>query len=540
MDWNEWKDWADSTIPPMAAGVRRVKEKYRLGDIARQCEATYRTKNHEVKEFAKRFPPTVRGLQMLFDFCDHFLAYHEDPTTDGNGNAMPVQALQSPAALWHYKSGDCKSYTVFIASVLHHMGLKSEMWLVDYGNALEKHIYPNAILRGKRCPLDVVYKKQQGGRFGTEKTSFKMIKKIVNEPGLYTVGAMPKKTVSVNELHEYADSLNRAFPSTTGTDLTTMTKGEFERWQLAERLKAFAEHTTDPALRSVYAQGISALQSATVSGIGALESTDFGKQLSQFIQRTVKDNAPAFANPRMSIPEIAAEPEVSGLFGKIKDAVKKVGGAVAKAFKALANTFHKVDAKKVAPFFLFAYLPPVLLARAGAEVKRRHAAQKKAIKHLASKGNMGTEQQIMESMATGLKSQYGAMPQEILAAASSAKVGVIPPQAIQAAAAIAQNPEARKAIVGVLKGIGKAIVKIFKKKDKSDDEFDQLTSEANYSDLSLLAGSGGATGKGSYDGSGISPNNGGADNGNNGGASSGGNGLMWLGLAAAAAFALKK
>lgn len=538
MNWQQWEQWADKTIPEPAAGVILQKRNYKLKDIARQCRETFKAKNGEVKEFARAFPPTLNGLQMLFEFCDHFFSYKADTAFNAKGEEIPVQALQSPAALWKYKNGDCKSYTVFIQSVINHMGLPGCMLLVDYGNPTEKHIYPNAEINGRRIPLDVVYKKQQGGRFGTEKQPFKMIEKIITKPGLYTVGAI-KKTVQPTDLKRYAAQIRAKFPQPAGEDITTMTAGEFDRWQLAQRLKAFDKHESDPKLKATYRAGIKALQTASISGIGELADTDFGRQLNEFIEKTARDNKPAFSNPQIALPPIEGA-TVEGLgswikkqAGKVANAVKDVAGAVAGAFKSLANVFHKGNAKVAGPFFLFAFLPAAALVRASSKVKKKHADQQKMLSYMEKKGKLGSKGQILTSMATGIKEQYGVMPEQILEAAQTQGVGAIP-LAAKAATAIASNPQSIGKAINVLKGIGSAIISIFKKKDRDDEEFDRLSNEAA-SDLALLYND---------DGSLINPttttvpakniqeNNTDTTNTN---AGSGNNMGMWIGLAAAAA-----
>lgn len=485
------QQWANTTIPQPSKGVVMIKKRYGLSDISNLCNKGFNDDNHEVAQFAKRFPANIQGLKMLFDFCDANFSYTEDPSEDENGQPMNVQAIQSPSALWHLtKDGDCKSYTVFIASCIYHMGLPVEMCLVDYGNEFEKHIYPRAILNGQRIPVDAVYKKQQGGAFGTEKIPYKMIKNIIKKPGLYKVGKIAP-TATEDDYIRYANDANAAVSdipeSVLEEDITAMTQGEFDRWQMAQRLKAFAKHETDAKLKGVYNKGIAALQTASISGIGAMAATPFGKKLSTFIQKTKKDNAPAFQNFKVGIPGV--QPEVSGLFSKIKNAVKKVAKAIGGAIKKLANAFYKGGASDAAPFFLYQFLSPAQLSRAKPEVRRRKAAQDKLIGFLTKKGKLGTRSQILASMATGIKDKFGFMPEQILAESSQQKVGVVVTAAVGVGAAvqkIIKDPAIVKKAFKVILGIGKKILSIFKKKDKKDEEFERLSNEANNSDLTLL------------------------------------------------------
>lgn len=568
MDWKKWEKWANETIPEPAEGVVLQSSKYGLEDIAKQCKNTWQLKRDELKKFSTAFPPTLEGLKTLYDFCYHFFNYQPDEATNEQGEEIPIQALQSPAALWKYKKGDCKSYSVFIQSAIYHMGLPGSMYLVDYGHPTDKHIYPNAILNGKRVPLDVVYKIQQGGVFASEKIPYKMLDTIKHK-GLYTVGNTAEvKAVKPEDLERYAENLERQFSLPGGVDITALTDGEFERWQLAQRLAAFEKHEPSPNVRKVYETGRKALLAGSVSGIGNLANTDFGVELSKFIEATAKDSKPAFKNPEFRLPPIEGQNGVAGVAGfgswvkkqtkKVGNAVKKVTGAVATAFKSVVNVFHKTNAKYASPFFLFAYLPAKALAKASPEVKRRHANQVKMLDHMEKKGQLGSKNKILASMATGFKEQYGAMPQEVLKEAALLKkrkvanVGVIP-LAVTAATTIASKPEIAKKAFGVLTGLIGAIVGIFKKKDKQDQEFEAMANDS-YSDLNLLATMEDTTefekGFDGYDNSGISPdaiknpvskgnsNSGGSDLDKDG--KGGTSPIVWVALVAAAALALKK
>lgn len=566
MDWNAWEKWANETIPEPAEGVVLQSKKYGLDDIAKQCKKTWLLKRHELEKFATAFPPNLQGLKTLYDFCYHFFTYQPDEATNEKGEEIPMQALQSPAALWKYKKGDCKSYSVFIQSAIYHMGLPGVMYLVDYGHPTDKHIYPNAILSGQRVPLDVVYKIQQGGEFATEKKPYRMLNTIKHK-GLYTVGNTAEvKAVKPEDLEIYAANLERQFQLPGGVDITTLTDGEFERWQLAQRLAAFEKHEANQNVREVLETGRKALLSGSVSGIGNLANTDFGVELARFIEATSKDVKPAFKNPEFRLPPIEGQNGVAGVAGfgswvkkqtkKVGNAVKKVTGAVATAFKTVVNVFHKTNAKYASPFFLFAFLPAKALAKASPEVKRRHSNQVKMLDHMEKKGQLGSKNKILASMATGFKEEFGAMPQEVLKEAALLKkkkvanVGLIP-LAVTAATTIASNPGIAKKAFGVLTGLVGAIVGIFKKKDKEDEDFEAMAKDS-YSDLNLLASMEDTTefekGFDGYDSSGISPgsiknpvskgnpNSKGSDLDKDG---KGTNPIVWIALAAAAALALK-
>lgn len=57
----------------------------------------------------------------------------------------PSQDVKSPANFFHSKTGDCKSYSVFVASILYNLGIKPGFTYASYdGTDIPSHVYVSA------------------------------------------------------------------------------------------------------------------------------------------------------------------------------------------------------------------------------------------------------------------------------------------------------------------------------------------------------------------------------------------------------------
>src|SRR5690606_16598775 len=122
-------------IKPHEPVVTLKQRQYRTDDIIREVQEVLRTDRDDTAEFSKDIPRTIDGLKMLFDFVFSHFTYVEDP--DNN------QWVQTPSFLAYTRRGDCKSFTVFISSVLQNMGISHIIRYVAYpGSRAIKHVYP--------------------------------------------------------------------------------------------------------------------------------------------------------------------------------------------------------------------------------------------------------------------------------------------------------------------------------------------------------------------------------------------------------------
>lgn len=126
---------ANVTIPP-AKWTEKIKYKSgRTGDIMKETFSCYRECNQDVAKLV----PYLQG-NTPFDTCFNIwnlisknVRYKEDP--EG------WQWVREPKRLWWSKTGDCKSYAVFIASCLDHLGINFYFRFVNFPKDEKKGIH---------------------------------------------------------------------------------------------------------------------------------------------------------------------------------------------------------------------------------------------------------------------------------------------------------------------------------------------------------------------------------------------------------------
>ena len=112
-------------------------------------------------DFAQAFSPDYNGLSELWHFVKDNLEYIEDK--EG------LEVVKGPAYLWEHRTcsiapdkkycgGDCKSFSLFIGSILQNMGIPYIYRFVAYDNgAWVSHVYPVAYLNGREVIMDAVH-----------------------------------------------------------------------------------------------------------------------------------------------------------------------------------------------------------------------------------------------------------------------------------------------------------------------------------------------------------------------------------------------
>lgn len=89
------------------------------------------------------------------------IRYKKDPEGE--------QWIKTPSRLIFDGSGDCKSMTILICSVLTRLGIKNKFRFVSYDNTRNyTHVYPVAVIEKEEIPVDVVAYIQRGTDFGNE------------------------------------------------------------------------------------------------------------------------------------------------------------------------------------------------------------------------------------------------------------------------------------------------------------------------------------------------------------------------------------
>lgn len=461
--------------PPVVRASLR-KEDYNTKDIIDLVQEVLYTDVDDTADLAKTYPHTRQGLHKLYRDLYNRISYVEDPSLH--------QWVQTPSYLWHYRRiGDCKSLTVFISSILQNMGIPHYIRYVsyDFRRWVRKrnytHVYPVAVLNGQELPLDVVYEKQEGGQFGTEKP-YALKKDIKVKPGLYKLGSVEAQQQYADQVAATVAEMERALADVPdsivqadGGDIMTMSEGQLERNIWKDRYMAYAKHEPSLSKRLQYQDAAKAMQRGTIAGIGSLQGDAFGRQVEDILRKTARKKAPAYdpVKVRLLVP---TAPEMGSIFKKVGNFFKKVGQKIGDLFKKFVNWIWKGPAKAMGPFYLFLFANKNKVK--SPEIKRRIAAQEKSFRFIAKAGKF-SEDKLKGVMLNSIKDKTGKDPREIFGLAGSSRIAGVP------AVLAAIGKFVINAIGWVIRVIEK-VVSLFKKNKTEAGRIDQSTS----SDVLLL------------------------------------------------------
>jgi len=102
----------------------------------------------DTDRFAHNF--SEKNLQKLWSFVRNKIRYQVDP-----GN---IEMVKRPSVLWALRVGDCKSYSVFIASILYNLGVRYSYRFVAWNKGEDyTHVYVVAHTSSGDIILDSVH-----------------------------------------------------------------------------------------------------------------------------------------------------------------------------------------------------------------------------------------------------------------------------------------------------------------------------------------------------------------------------------------------
>lgn len=105
--------------------------------------------NEQTKKLATNFEPTRESMHKLWAFIKENIKYKEDPSG--------VQWIKTPARLWKDKIGDCKSFTLFAASIFQNLGLDYIIRFTAYEGSEFTHVYPLVFIDKQAIIMDSVW-----------------------------------------------------------------------------------------------------------------------------------------------------------------------------------------------------------------------------------------------------------------------------------------------------------------------------------------------------------------------------------------------
>lgn len=139
----------DTSIKQSKGKVVLVKENYNTRDIINEILVVDQISAGDTNKFAKQFTKDKAGLKKLYAFVKQNIRYIED--------GFYKQDIKTPAALNEIGTGDCKSMTIFIGSVLQNLRIPYTIRFAGYTSGGDfTHVYPIAHLKGEDIIMDAV------------------------------------------------------------------------------------------------------------------------------------------------------------------------------------------------------------------------------------------------------------------------------------------------------------------------------------------------------------------------------------------------
>jgi hypothetical protein len=534
---------ANKTIP-LNDGKRVVTYKRGITkDIISECLDMVRLHWKQTERFAANLKGTndVETMKNCYYFVKRNIKYVLDP--DG------YQFIKSPSAIWYMRYGDCKSYSIFLSSLLLNLGIPHVTRWVSYDEGKIEHVYVVGYAGGKPYVIDCcMHPGEMSNGFNTEKPYHHKqdydMTKIVRITGIgdvrsgTTVHIQASPQMNIRPLMGTGNSYN-----------PDMTDGELElriarqRLEIESGLAANKLGKNHPKVKR-YKAAVDAMHKAVIAadegGADQLEVVidDLEDKLHDPVDISGVGKLFKSKSERKAYHEKKKEIKRSGGSKKdqkaaLKDLRKKEGGptirflqkasdAVKKGTKALANIASaparlaakgilEITLPKAAPFFLYLFVnDPTLIAKLPPKAKIKRDKASKVADIITGKLGMKKDH-FMGIVRNGIMKQMGASPETILAKMISpnnvAGIGfLIPPGLIMI-------------VLGLIKKLfsGGGAPDVSLSENDSPDESDFSADSLNDNDRSFLAKqvrqqTDDPTGEGGDDGSG----DGGNGNGNGG------------------------
>jgi hypothetical protein len=226
------KEWANKSIP-VPDDVADLKHH---DGVTKDIIDTILFADAFVKDrmckFASAFDRSYESLYDLWEFVRQNITY----IADEEGREL----VKDPTILWKDRSGDCKSFSLFIGSVLKCLQILYKYRFASYKGNDPTHVYVIATLNGREVILDATI-----DRFDSEVSYNKKWDKMTKiyhlhgAPAIHTGRNKPSPTERLAD----APRIGTAKPN---IDYSGMTEGQLTLVLLDEQLKILKNYYGDP------------------------------------------------------------------------------------------------------------------------------------------------------------------------------------------------------------------------------------------------------------------------------------------------------
>ena len=390
-------------------------------DIIKEVLDTYKQSIGMLDAFA----PYLKGSTVeqtcknIYSFWKSNIRYKVDP--DG------VQWAKTPAAVWHSKFCDCKSFSIAIATCLQALGIAFKIRFASYGSntTVPTHVYVVALHQGKQIIIDCVWHRFNSQKQFTKNWDY-MSTKIYRIAGFEDT-ILQQDSYAVGELNVDIDDTT----SQAELDLALSKQGlELEQHLIRRKGIAGANSATDNA----YQIEIEA-HNAAIAAIGTPKDKKKKPTRAAAPKASSKPKAvekPKAATKPLTATEVKKVEKATATIKKRKTGLlKKVGAGVKKVVGAPVLAALKNQLPANSPFFLYLFLNPLdnkLFAALPAAVKLKRDKAIKYKKLIVTKLGM-KEQNFNTAIRNGIISKLGKTPEAVLAdwmREANFKVGILP------------------------------------------------------------------------------------------------------------------
>jgi len=363
--------------------------------------------------YTKDFAKTLKGIT-VYDTCRNLWQFIKEQIPykiDSPG----YQWIKSPGRLWSEKAGDCKSFSLFTASVLKNLGITYGYRFVSFDSSdpTPTHVYVYVPSPNGEILIDAVWT----GPFNTEKPyTYKKDYPIMAKT--HYLGAndnhKPGQLVLSKPIDQYSDQ-------------------ELDLMLIRQELEIKKSQAGIAGIGAGYDESLKAINHCIrnidnpdyICAIG--EALEDGEDLDAALS-----GIGASAKKKARKEKRAAKKKETGktaagrLLQKVGKGLKKAGQAVTKVVTAPARLFAKgameIYLPKAAPFFLYLFTPaneklPDMMQR------KKDKAQK--FKNFVVKGLGMKDDHFMKIVSNGFLKKFGKTPQQYLADALKNRVSGI-------------------------------------------------------------------------------------------------------------------
>ncbi|HRG37190.1 MAG TPA: transglutaminase-like domain-containing protein [Bacteroidia bacterium] len=143
----------DTRVIPKPSGIKRTMyEDGDTWDIIKVILMADTKLGKYMCEFASQFEKSYAGLYEIWHFVHKNIRYVAD--------RPGLEKVKDPRQTWRDGYGDCKSFSLFLASILRCLNIKYKYRFVSYGrNPEPTHVYVVATLNNQEVILDSVHDK---------------------------------------------------------------------------------------------------------------------------------------------------------------------------------------------------------------------------------------------------------------------------------------------------------------------------------------------------------------------------------------------